>query len=456
MGAHGEAQEGDSSMQQVRSRFGELRPPLRGPEEAAFEAQRCLFCGDAYAKAPCTVACPADIDVPGFIRAIADGSRDQAADIIFAENPVGGSCARVCPTQELCEGACVLNHDGERPVSIARLQRYATDSRLMQGHPAATAPAAAGGKVAVIGAGPSGLACASVLRSLGLSVTVFDARGAVGGLVRYAIAPYRLWASPLDEEAQQLIARGVDFQLGRAIDGPEALRALEREYDAIYLGVGLGEDTMLDLPGKDLPGVHAALPWIEALKAGEMPPLGERVAVIGGGNTAIDVAREALRLGAREVTMLYRRTQAEMPAYGFEVEEAAEEGVRFLWLTIPAAYVGKGHVEGVTCRYARLSEPDESGRRRPEEVPGTDFVFPCDTVITALGQNPRKTFLGWIEGLELKGGRIVVDEETGQTGNPKYFAGGDAVNGGATAVEAVREAKRAALAIARRLEGVTA
>jgi glutamate synthase (NADPH/NADH) small chain len=350
----------------------------------------------------------------------------------------------------------VLNHDGDRPVSIARLQRYATDSRLMHGRAEGEAPAAIGGKVAVIGAGPSGLACASVLRSLGLSVTVFDARTAVGGLVRYAIAPYRLWASPLDEEAQQLVARGVEFQLGRAIDGPEALKALESEYDAIYLGVGLGEDTMLDLPGKNLPGVHAALPWIEALKAGEMPPLGERVAVIGGGNTAIDVAREAMRLGAREVTMLYRRTQAEMPAYGFEVEEAAEEGVRFLWLTIPVSYVGKGHVEGVTCRYARLSEPDESGRRRPEEVPGTDFVFPCDTVITALGQNPRKTFLGWIEGLELRGGRIAVDPTTGQTGNPKYYAGGDAVNGGATAVEAVREAKRAALAIARRLEEVRA
>ncbi len=443
-------------MQQVRSRFGELRPPLRGPEEAAFEAERCLYCGDVYAKAPCTVACPADIDVPGFIRAIAEDDRDSAADIIFAENPVGGSCARVCPTQELCEGACVLNHDGDRPVSIARLQRYATDSRLMHGRAEGEAPAAIGGKVAVIGAGPSGLACASVLRSLGLSVTVFDARTAVGGLVRYAIAPYRLWASPLDEEAQQLVARGVEFQLGRAIDGPEALKALESEYDAIYLGVGLGEDTMLDLPGKNLPGVHAALPWIEALKAGEMPPLGERVAVIGGGNTAIDVAREAMRLGAREVTMLYRRTQAEMPAYGFEVEEAAEEGVRFLWLTIPVSYVGKGHVEGVTCRYARLSEPDESGRRRPEEVPGTDFVFPCDTVITALGQNPRKTFLGWIEGLELRGGRIAVDPTTGQTGNPKYYAGGDAVNGGATAVEAVREAKRAALAIARRLEEVRA
>jgi len=443
-------------MQQVRSRFGELRPPLKGPQEAAFEAERCLFCGDAYAKAPCTVACPADIDVPGFIRAIAQGDRQRAADIIFADNPVGGSCARVCPTQELCEGACVLNHDGERPVSIARLQRYATDLTLLSGGPAAQDGRTTRGKVAVIGAGPSGLACASVLQSLGLGVTVFDARAAVGGLVRYAIAPYRLWASPLDEEAQQLIARGVEFRLGQAIDGPEVLRRLEAEYDAIYLGIGLGEDTMLDLPGKDLAGVHAALPWIEALKAGEMPPLGERVAVIGGGNTAIDVAREAVRLGAREVTMLYRRTQAEMPAYGFEVEEAREEGVRFMWLTIPIAYSGKGHVEGVTCRYARLSEPDASGRRRPEEVPGTDFMFPCDTVITALGQNPRSTFLSWIEGVELKGGRIVVDPLTGQTGNPKYFAGGDAVNGGATAVEAVGGAKRAALAIARQVEGVHA
>ena len=171
-------------MQHVRSRFGELRPPLRGPDEAALEAERCLFCGDAYAKAPCSVACPADIDVPGFIRAIAERNPELSADIIFAQNPVGGSCARVCPTQVLCEGACVLNHDGERPVSIARLQRYATDRRLLGHAQGGDAVPASSGKVAVIGAGPSGLACASVLRELGLQVTVFDARTAVGGLVR--------------------------------------------------------------------------------------------------------------------------------------------------------------------------------------------------------------------------------------------------------------------------------
>lgn len=440
-------------MQDVRSRFSELRPPYHDLGAAAAEAERCLDCGGVYAPAPCVVACPASVDVPGFIRAIAEGDPGRASEIVFADNPVGASCSRVCPTPVLCEGACVLNHEGDTPVAIARLQRFATDFGLAHRSGSAQAPEISRkGRVCIIGAGPGGLAAASELRRMGFEVVVYDGRPAVGGLVRYAIAPYRLWSGPLDEEAERLRDIGVVFRLGTPVDSPERLATIDREFDAVYLAIGLGEDMELEIPGHELEGVYAALPWIEMLKEGQRPPLGERVAVIGGGNTAIDVAREAVRLGAHDVTMLYRRTEAEMPAYHFEVEEGNEEGVRVLWLTIPIEFVGSGRLEGVKCRYARLSDPDESGRRRPVEIPGTEFIFPCDTAITALGQVARGEFLGWIPGLSPKGGSLAVDGETGQTANPKYFAGGDAVNGGATAVQAVGDAKRAARGIARYLE----
>jgi dihydropyrimidine dehydrogenase (NAD+) subunit PreT len=442
-------------MQAVRSRFGELRPALRNIGAAMLEAERCLMCGDAYAPAPCTVACPAGIDVPGFIHALSEGDPGRAADIIFAENPLGGSCARVCPTPMLCEGACVLEHEGETAVAIARLQRFATDYRLLGpgSGPLPAIPGGSLGRAAVIGAGPGGLACAAELRQQGFDVTVFEARPAPGGLVRYAIAPYRQWQEPLDEEAERLRGMGVDLRFSTPIEGPEELRAIEAEFDFIYLGVGLGEDESLHLPGEELAGVELALPWIEQLKAGREVQVGERVAVIGGGNTAIDAAREALHLGAREVTVLYRRTEADMPAYAFEVEEAKADGVRFLWLTMPVAFVGAHRLEGVTCRYVRLSEPDESGRRRPEPVPGTDFLFPCDTAISAIGQAPRRNLSDWIPGLRFVGSRIAVDSLTGRTDHPQYYAGGDAVNGGATAVQAVGDGVRAARAIASRARG---
>ena len=440
-------------MQAVRSQFGELRPAMRGLSQAMEEAERCLACGDAYAPAPCTVACPAGIDVPGFIRSLAQGEPGRAADQIFVDNPLGGSCARVCPTPMLCEGACVLGHEGERPVAIARLQRFATDHRLLgTGAAALERPDSAGlGRVAVLGAGPAGLACAGELSALGVDVTVFEARPAPGGLVRYAIAPYRQWQEPLDEEAERLRRRGVNLRFSAPVRGPEDLRALEEEYDYLFLGVGLGEDTAPGIPGEDLTGVELALPWIERLKSGHAAPVGERVAVIGGGNTAIDAAREALRLGARDVTIIYRRTAAEMPAYPFEVEEAQEEGVRFLWLTLPVAFLGAHRLEGIACRYARLSQPDATGRRSPEPLEGTDFVFPCDTAISAIGQSPRRALADWIPGLRFAGGRIAADEATGCTDNPRYYTGGDAVNGGATAVQAVGDGKRAARAIAAAL-----
>jgi glutamate synthase (NADPH/NADH) small chain len=426
--------------------FAELRPALDSPG-ALLEADRCLECGGPFAPAPCTVACPAGIDVPRFVAQLAAGDPEAAAQTIFAENLLGGTCARVCPVEVLCEGACVLRHDGRPPIAIGALQRFATDCAFQgEPRPRALAPAT-GRRVAVIGAGPAGLAAAGELAARGHSVTVYDEREEPGGLVRYGIAPYRQSREPLPAEVQMLERLGVEVRLGTTIATPPALRRLETDYDAILLAIGMGADVEVELPGGELPGVWESLPFIEALKTGRPPTIGRRVAVIGGGNTAVDVAREAVRLGADVVALLYRRTEDEMPAFPHEVEEAREEGVRIVRLTAPVRFVGDGRLEGVECVKMQLGARDESGRRRPEPVPGSEHVVPADTAVKAIGQAPRSELLAWVDGLELERGRIRVDPETGRTTSPQYFAAGDAVSGGATVVEAVRGAKLAARAI---------
>lgn len=423
--------------------FAELTRPLT-PDETLIDADRCLECGGPYAEAPCTVACPAHVDVPAFVAARARGDAEAAAETILAENLLGGTCARVCPVEMLCEGACVVVNEGRDPIPIGRLQRYAMDVAFA-GRPRVRARRApTGRRVAVLGAGPAGLACAGELALLGHDVTVYDERREIGGLVRFAIAPYRQLREPLPDEAKLLSELGVTFELGHRVDSREALQELEAGSDALVLAVGLGADLDVRYPGDELPGVWDSLPFIEALKTGRPPRVGERAVVIGGGNTAIDVAREAQRLGAGEVTVLYRRTEAEMPAYPHEVEEARAEGVRFLWLTVPVRFFGTHHIEWIDCREMRLGAPDASGRPRPEEIPDSGFLLPADTVVKAIGQSPRAQLAAWIDRLEFRDGRLVVDERTAQTGNPRYFAAGDAVNGGATVVEAVREAKLAA------------
>jgi glutamate synthase (NADPH/NADH) small chain len=423
----------------------ELRPPL-GHDESLVEADRCLECGDAHAPAPCVVACPANVDVPGFVRALAADDREGAALTIFEENLLGATCARVCPVEVLCEGACVLLSEGRRPVEVARLQRYATDWALANDLGPRERSTPTGRRVAVIGAGPTGLACAGELAARGNDVTVFDERADVGGLARYAIAPYRIERDPLPGEARMLERLGVELRLGVPIDSRPALRELEAEHDAVVLAVGLGEDVGLECPGADLQGIWPSLAFIEELKTGRPPEVGDDVVVIGGGNTAVDVAREALRLGAKRATIVYRRSEAELPAYPHEVAEAREEGVELRFLAAPVRFHGDGWVDRVECRETRLGEPDESGRRRPVEVPGTEFALPADTVVLAIGQRPRARFLSWVEGLELAGGRVRVDPATGRTGNAKYYAAGDAI-GGTSVVEAVRDAKVVARAL---------
>ena len=432
--------------------FSDLKPPP-SEEEALVEADRCLQCGDIYATAPCTVACPADVDVPTFVAQIAAGDTGAAALTIFEQNILGASCARVCQVEELCESQCVMNSEDETPIEIARLQRFATDWAYANGIAPREKAAPNGHKVAVIGAGPAGLAAAGELAARGYAVTVYDERAEVGGLIRYAIAPFRQQSEPLPDEKAAIEKLGVEIKLGVKIDAKEALAEIEREAEAVFLGIGLGEDVDVKTPGDDLEGVWESLPFIEALKDGNPPQIGRRAAVIGGGNTAMDVAREALRLGA-EVTVLYRRSQAEMPAFYHEYEQALDEGVVFKWLTLPVAFKGEnGRLSTVECQPMKLGEPDDSGRRRPEPIEGADFDLPVDTIIKAIGQRPREEFLSLIDGLELEWGRIKIDPKTGQTTNPKYFAAGDAINGGATVVQAVGDAKLAAAGIEAFLQG---
>ena len=418
----------------------ELRPALSA-EAAVLEADRCLECGGAYAEAPCVTACPAGVDVPSFVAAIASADPAAAASTIFADNILGGTCARVCPVEVLCQRDCVLVHEGRRPIEIGALQRYATEWAYANGVPLRAPEPANGKRVAVIGAGPAGLAAAGELAARGYAVTVYDEREEIGGLVRYAIAPYRQSNEPLPDEARLLADLGVEFRLRTRVDSAR-LHELEREVDAIVLAVGMGPDVDVGYEGDELDGVWESLPFIEQLKTGEPPPVGKRVAVIGGGNTAVDVAVEAKRLGADVSLLLYRRTEREMPAYEHEVELARREGVEIRFLTNPVAFVGEQRVEGVRCAEMRLGAPDESGRRRPEPVPGSEFVVPVDNVVKAIGQRPREEFRSLLESVDVDG----------RTSNRMIFAAGDAVNGGASVVQAVGEAKRAVRALDERLQ----
>ena len=413
----------------------ELRPPLT-PQGAAIEADRCLQCGGAYAPAPCVTSCPAGVDVPSFVASIAGADPGAAATTIFAENILGGTCARVCPVEVLCQRDCVLVHEGRRPIEIGALQRYATEWAYANGVALRPPEPANGKRVAVVGAGPAGLAAAGELAARGYAVTVYDEREEIGGLVRYGIAPYRQSNEPLPDEMRLLEDLGVEFRLRSGVDATR-LQELEAEFDAIVLAVGMGPDADISYEGDDLDGVWESLPFIERLKTGERPQVGRRVAVIGGGNTAVDVAVEAKRLGADVSLLLYRRTEHEMPAYEHEVELARHEGVEIRFLTNPVAIVGDGRVEGVRCAEMRLGAPDESGRRRPEPVPDSEFVVPVDTVVKAIGQRPRDEFRSLLGDVDERGG----------TSNEKIFAAGDAVNGGASVVEAVAGAKRAVLAL---------
>ena len=438
--------------QEIEQNFADINPPLTAAE-ALHEANRCLYCYDA----PCMHACPTHIDVPAFIKKIATGNLLGSARVIFDANPIGATCARVCPVEVLCEGACVEKTLLQKPIEIGRLQRYATDYALSNGKQIFEKGEPNGKSVGVVGSGPAGISCAAYLARLGYEVTVYDRRPLAGGLDTYGMAEYKMPQSVSLSEAERVAAMGVKLMLNTEIvagdEETEVLGEINRVrfpmlkewHDALFVGIGLGNTNTLGIAGEDLEGVYDALDFIERVKTREWNsvPLGKFVAVIGAGNTAIDAVTQAKRLGAARVVMVYRKTAAEMPAYAYEFELAKQDGVEFVWQAAPIGILSE---DGVHISALRCERTDGS-----LEI----FELPCDMIIKAVGQQKRKTFFEKVIGVETDDrGRVKIDKNM-ETSEPNVFAGGDCVNGGGEAVEAAQMGKLAAEGIHRALMGET-
>ncbi len=435
----------------LEERFQEVYPPF-SEREATLEANRCLYCHDA----PCMVACPTHIDIPTFIRKIATGNVKGSARTILESNLMGATCARVCPVDVLCEGDCVLGAD-HKPIAIGRLQRYATDYASERGIKFFQKGQPNGKKVAVVGSGPAGLSCAGELAMQGFDVTVFEKNEMAGGLSTYGIVVFREPVEVSLAEVKMVQDLGVTVKCGITVGKDIKFDDLVKDYDAVFIGIGLGNVPMMEIPGEDIGGVLDGLDFIAETKVKDLNKItyGKRICVIGAGNTAIDCATIARRLGAERVTMIYRRSEAEMPAYHFEYEFALKEGVSFMFLTQPVEVMAKdGKVDGLKCVRMDLGAPDASGRRSPYPVDGSEFVVPCDMVIKAIGQVKPAAFLSMLEpyGVESVKGYIKVDEHN-RTRHAKIFAGGDCVrsHGEASTVMAVQDGKIAARAITEAL-----
>jgi glutamate synthase (NADPH/NADH) small chain len=429
--------------QEHLERFPDLHPALNS-QSALAEANRCLFCFDA----PCTAACPTHIDVPRFIKKISTGNLRGSALTILDANILGLSCSRVCPVDVLCEGSCVMQRYNQKPIEIGRLQRFAMDRFYDAKGRLPAAQSAAAKRVACVGGGPASLACAAELARRGHSVTIFDNRAQPGGLNTYGVAEYKLRAADSLREVELVRSLGVEFrqaEVGAAV----SLEDLEQEFAFVFLGLGLGAMERLGIPGEQAAGVIDALRFIERYKTSSDFAVGRRVIVIGGGNTAIDAANAAKRLGAEEVHLFYRRTAKEMPAFPFEYDHSLTEGVSFHWLAQPTEIVVH-YDRAVAVRFVetRLGEPGRDGRRRVEPLTDSEYEIPCDMVIPALGQKRLMVDLMRQRNIEVHDGVIGVDRPTGRTANPRYYAGGDCVNGGREVVDAVADGKRAAVAIA--------
>jgi glutamate synthase (NADPH/NADH) small chain len=418
--------------------------PRYTPQEATIEANRCLFCFDA----PCIQACPTGIDIPSFIKKIVNGNLTGSARTILSANILGASCARVCPTAVLCEGACVvLDREGD-PVKIGRLQRYATDHVCQNRIQVLKVPSKKSGKrVAVVGGGPAGLGCAAELAQLGHQAVIFEKKPHAGGLNTYGIAYYKMTPQASLAEVELVKSLGVEFRCGVEVGKDVPASQLEKEFDAIFVGIGLGGGSRMSIPGEDLPEVVEALDFIEQLHARPLHevPVGNRVAVIGGGNTAIDAVTQAKRLGAQKVVLIYRRSQQEMSAYEFEQDIAKADAVEFLFQAAPVEILsdGAGHLIGL--KLARTASTNGS----LQTLPGTEWVEPFDMVIKAIGEQKQVRLLKYLfPALELdKRGVVVHNRDTGQTNLPKVFTGGDCANGGREVVNAVAEGKKAARGI---------
>jgi len=422
----------------------ELLAPL-SEHEAITESARCLMCFDA----PCTHACPTHIDIPKFIKKIATGNLRGSARTIFESNLLGATCARVCPVQELCEGACVLGSE-HKPIAIGRLQRHVMDhaysTKLEFFHPAAPT----GKKVAIIGAGPAGLSCAGELAKLGYSVTLFEKRDLAGGLSTYGIITLREPVEVALMEVGMVQKLGVRLETGKEVGTDPTVAELQQNFDPLFLGVGLGNTPQLGIPGEEY--IIDGLQYIEGSKL--LPSrlrIGRNVIVIGAGNTAIDCATIARRLGAERVTMIYRRTENEMTAYPHEYDFVKREGVAFWFLAQPIkVHHENGVVKALECVRVALGEPDSSGRPSPQPLPDSNMLLPADQIVKAIGQH--KPSIASLLNLKTDKGFISVNENF-ETSTPGIFAGGDCIRarGSASTVMAVQDGKLAARAIHQRL-----
>lgn len=422
-------------IEQIEQNFADLIPPMSAAE-AAVEANRCLYCYDA----PCMHACPTHIDIPSFIKKIATGNRSGSARVIFDANPIGATCARVCPVEVLCEGACVEKTLLKKPIEIGRLQRYATDHAIDNGRHVLRVAEPNGKTVGIVGSGPAGISCAVYLTRLGYSVTIYERKAKPGGLNTYGMAEYKMTQVDSLEEVRLAEQMGVQIVTHADVGSDELpFDGLLSKYDAVFLAAGLGPTNWLNIPGEELNGVVDVLAFIERVKSREWKsvPLGRNVAVIGAGNTAIDAVTQAKRLGATRVMLVYRRTESDAPAYDYEMELAKRDGIEFHWQTTPLEIIGNGQVSGLRCRRAD----------------GSEILLECDQVIKAIGQERAGKFFTDVCGVAVdEKGRVVVNEVM-QTSRPWVFAGGDCVNGGGEAVEAAQMGKHAAQGIHLALTG---
>jgi glutamate synthase (NADPH/NADH) small chain len=423
-------------------------------EDAINEAKRCLQCKNPL----CMQGCPVEVDIPDFIALVAEGKFEEAAKKIKEKNNLPAICGRVCPQEEQCERKCIVGIKNEA-VAIGRLERFVADYVRDKEEIEAVANQDKG-KVAIIGAGPAGLTAAADLAKMGYQVTIFEAFHEVGGVLTYGIPEFRLPKAIVKDEVEKIEKLGVEIKLNHVIGKIKGIDELfEEGYDAVFVGTGAGLPRFLGLEGENLNGVYSAnefLTRVNLMKAYRFPEyktpvyVGKRVAVIGAGNVAMDAARTALRLGAEESIIVYRRAREQMPAREEEIHHAEEEGIQFKLLNNPTRILGneEGFVTGMECIKMELGKPDDSGRRRPVPIEGSEWVMDVDTVIMAIGQSPNPILLKESPEIETtKWGTIVADEDTGETSKAGVFAGGDMVTGAATVIEAMGAGKRAAKAI---------
>jgi glutamate synthase (NADPH/NADH) small chain len=433
-------------------------------EQALQEANRCIQCKNAG----CTSGCPVGVDIPEFIAALREGNMPEAVRVLKRKNSLPGVCGRVCPQETQCEQYCNLAKKGA-PIAIGRLERYVADWDRRQGSsnkPPNPATEPTGKRVAIVGAGPAGLTAAADLVKLGHEVTIFEALHVAGGVLMYGIPEFRLPKEIVQAEVEYVKSLGVKIRLDSVVGKIATVdELLEEGYDAVFLGTGAGLPMFLDVPGENLNGIYSAnefLTRVNLMKAYLFPEydtpiqVGKKVAVIGGGNVAMDSARCALRLGAKKVYIVYRRSRVEMPARAEEVENAEEEGIIFKLLTNPVAFFGDGRgcVAAMGCVQMELGEPDSSGRRRPIPKTGSEFTIEVDVVVVALGTTPNPLVATTTRGLETtRRGTVVADEETGKTSKDRVWAGGDIVTGAATVISAMGAGKRAAASMDAYLRG---